>query len=87
MKKLLIAVLMGAMAAVPAVAQEQVATKGKMLVASDGARIGAVYRVSDDGSAQVIIDGKMVTIPASTLSSNDGKLTTSLSRPAVMAIR
>lgn len=53
---------------------------GKMLVASNGARLGAVYRVTEDGSAQIIVDGKMVTIPAATLSVVDGKLTTSLSK-------
>lgn len=87
MKKIQVVVLMAALAAVPAMAQEKVATKGKMLVAADGARIGAVYRVSDDGSAQVIIDGKMVSIPAATLSNSDGKLTTSLTRPEVMSIK
>lgn len=53
---------------------------GKMLVASNGARLGAVYRVTEDGSAQLIVDGKLVTIPAATLSVVDGKLTTSLSK-------
>ena len=63
-----------------AIAQEGVATEGKMLVAANGARLGAVYRVTGDGSAQLIVDGKMVTVPASTLSVVDGKLTTSLSK-------
>jgi hypothetical protein len=85
-KKLWLAALMCAFAAVPAVAQQAVAEKGKMLVASDGARLGAVYRVGADGSAQVIIDGKMVTVPASTLSVTDGKLTTNLSKSQVLAI-
>jgi hypothetical protein len=85
-KKLQLVVLMAAVVSMSAMAQEKVATKGKMLVAADGARIGAVYRVTEDGSAQVIIDGKMVSIPANTLSAPDGKLTTSLTRPEVMAI-
>ena len=59
------------------------ATEGKMLLASNGSRLGAVYRVTDDGSAQVIIDGKMVTVPANTLSVTDGKLVTSLSKAEV----
>jgi len=63
-----------------------VAEKGKMVVASNGARLGTVYRVGPDGSAQVIIDGKMVTIPVSTLSNVDGKLTTSLSKSEVLAL-
>jgi hypothetical protein len=63
-----------------------VAEKGKIVVASNGARLGTVYRVGSDGSAQLIIDGKMITIPASTLSNVDGKLTTSLSKSEVLAL-
>lgn len=82
MKKPLIAMVMLAFS-FSALAQEAVATEGKMIVTSNGARLGAVYRVTSDGSAQVIIDGKMVTIPASTLSVSDGKLMTSLSKAEV----
>jgi hypothetical protein len=78
------------LAAVTAAAQDApsnaVAEKGKMLVASNGARLGNVYRVGSDGSAQIIIDGKLVTVPATTLSSVDGKLTTSLSKSEVIAL-
>jgi hypothetical protein len=63
-----------------------VAEKGQMVVASNGARLGTVYRVSTDGSAQIIIDGKLVTIPASTLSNVDGKLTTNLTKSEVLAL-
>jgi hypothetical protein len=63
-----------------------VAEKGKMLVAANGARLGNIYRVGPDGSPQLIIDGKLVTVPASTLSSVDGKLTTSLSKSEVIAL-
>lgn len=59
------------------------ASKGQTLMAANGARLGVVYRVNADGSPQIIIDGKIVTIPASTLSMPDGKLTTSLSKSAV----
>ena len=68
-------------------AAASVAEKGKMLVAANGARLGAVYRVGPDGSAQVIIDGRMVTVPANTLSSVDGKLTTSLTKSQVLSLR
>jgi hypothetical protein len=70
-----------------AIAQEAVATEGKMLVAANGARLGAVYRVTDDGSAQLIVDGKMVTVPASTLSVVDGKLQTTLSKNEVRKLK
>jgi len=78
-----------------AVAQEGIATQGesagvapgKMLLAANGARLGAVYRVTDDGSAQLIVDGKLVTIPAATLSVVDGKVTTSLSKSDIRKLR
>jgi hypothetical protein len=68
-------------AAAPAVAE-----KGKMLLAANGARLGPVYRVGADGAAQIIIDGKMVTVPAATLSKADDKLTTSLTKSEVLAL-
>jgi hypothetical protein len=64
-----------------------VAEKGKMLTAANGARLGSVYRVNPDGSAQIIIDGKLVTVPANTLSIANGKLVTSLTKSEVLAIR
>jgi hypothetical protein len=62
------------------------AEKGKMLIAANGARLGAVYRVGPDGAAQIIIDGKMVTVPANTISIANGKLTTSLTKSEVLAL-
>ncbi|MGO9932619.1 MAG: hypothetical protein ACLPV8_12510 [Steroidobacteraceae bacterium] len=58
-------------------------SKGQLVVTANGARLGVVYRVSPDGSPQIIIDGKLVTIPAATLSSSAGKLVTSLSKVEV----
>jgi hypothetical protein len=63
-----------------------VAAKGQTLVASNGSRLGQVYRVGSDGAVQMIIDGKLITVPASTLSSVDGKLTTTLSKSEVLAL-
>jgi hypothetical protein len=94
-RKSLFGVLICVFVTVPAVAQDAaspqtdhapvVATKGKMLVAVNGARLGPVYRVTSDGSVQVIIDGKMATIPATTLSLANGELTTSLSKNDVIS--
>jgi hypothetical protein len=53
---------------------------GKMLYAANGQRIAAIYRVTSEGNPQVILNGKLVTIPASTLSDVGGKVTTSLSK-------
>jgi hypothetical protein len=94
-KKSLFAFAMLAVIGTSAVAQDapsasavQVsATKGKMLFASNGGRLGSVYRVQHDGSVQLILDGKMKTVPVGTLSMQDGKLTTSLSKAEVISLR
>ena len=89
MKKSLFAVAillaMGTVAAQEASASPVAATKGKMLYAANGGRLGSVYRVNDDGSVQLILDGAMRTIPGETLSMVDGKLTTSLSKRDVIS--
>jgi hypothetical protein len=92
-KKSLFVVLVCAVVALPVAAQstssaaaQSAVEKGKMLVASNGARLGAVYRVGPDGAAQIIIDGRMVTVPSGTISVVDGKLTTSLSKSEVLAL-
>jgi hypothetical protein len=73
-------------AAAQAAVAEPVAAKGKMLVSADGGRLGVVSRLSSDGGAQVILDGRLITVPASTLSVVDGKLTTSLSKTQVLGL-
>ena len=52
--------------------------RGDMVYTADGKRLGNVYRVSAAGDAQLIYRAKMITVPASTLSVTEGKLTTSL---------
>jgi len=93
MKRLCSIALMCAFASV-SVAQDlpsaapmsSVAVKGAMVLAANGARLGPVYRVGADGSAQIIIDGKLLTVPASTLSQANGKVTTSLTKSEVLAL-
>jgi hypothetical protein len=53
---------------------------GQSLYGPDGKRVASVYRVSEDGTVQVIIDGKLINVPASTLSVAGGKVATTLSR-------
>jgi hypothetical protein len=92
MKSAWIAAVACVLAAAGASAQDSsdngavLASKGQQLVAANGSRLGAVYRVGQDGSVQMIIDGKMVTVPAATLSSADGKLTTSLTKSEVIGL-
>jgi hypothetical protein len=61
--------------------------KGKMLYGPTGERLAAVYRVSQDGAAQIILNGKMISVPASTLTAADGKLATSLSKRDLLTSR
>ncbi|MFN4136418.1 MAG: PRC-barrel domain-containing protein [Novosphingobium meiothermophilum] len=60
---------------------------GKMIYTAKGERIGAVYKVGQDGAAQVIVSGKMVTIPAATLNLAEGKLQTTLDKRTIMTAR
>jgi hypothetical protein len=76
----------GLIALAPAAAFAQgAAVKGKMLYGAGGSRLGTVLRVTADGSAQIIIDGKLVTIPASTISADGDKVSTSLSKNEVIS--
>jgi hypothetical protein len=78
------------LAAATAAAQDSpsaaLAAKGQVVVSANGSRLGSVYRVATGGSVQMIIDGKMVTVPGATLSNSDGKLTTSLTKSEVLAL-
>jgi hypothetical protein len=67
-------------AATDAAAGSVAVNAGKMLYASNGQRIAAIYRVTAEGNPQVILNGKLVTVPASTLSDVNGKVTTSLTK-------
>ena len=90
MKKLLLVGLLCGFAALPAAAQNTAnasgATKGELLFDAGGRRLAPVYRVTDDGSVQIIIEDKMVTVPGSTISNAGGKLTTSLTKPQVVEL-
>lgn len=59
------------------------ATAGKMLYGSDGNRIASVYRASANGDAQLIINSRLVIVPAATLSLVNGKLATSLTKSEI----
>lgn len=80
MKKAPFLFAIAALVSAPLAAQGGSIVAGKPIFSADGKRIGVVYRVTADGSPQVIINGKMVTIPASTVSATDGKYQTSLSK-------
>lgn len=61
--------------------------RGTMLYSANGGRIASIYRVTEDGSPQVILNGRLITVPAATLSEQNGKITTSLSKRDVSRTR
>lgn len=60
------------------------AYEGEMIYDGNGRRIGAVYSVTPDGAPQVIISGKLYTIPSDSLSVADGKLSTSMTKKEIV---
>jgi hypothetical protein len=60
---------------------------GDTLRDAKAARIGAVSRVYGDGSVQVIYGSRFVVIPADTLTTEEGKLKTSLTRQEIAKLK
>ncbi len=61
--------------------------RGAMLYSADGNRIGKVYRLNADGDPQLILSGRLITVPASTLSVVDGKVTTSMAKREIRSAK
>ncbi|GGA37583.1 hypothetical protein [Sphingomonas psychrolutea] len=80
MNKIAFFAVLAALVSAPLAAQSGGIVAGKPLYASDGKRIGIVYRVTSDGTAQLIINGKLVSIPAASITAADGKFQTSLTK-------
>lgn len=79
MKSFATLLILGSVIASPALAGGSV-EKGKMLFDNGGTRLGVVYKVTADGSAQIIFEGKLVTVPGTTISDAAGRLETNLSK-------
>jgi hypothetical protein len=60
------------------------AAAGKAIYSANGQRIGAIYRVTQAGQVQLILEGHLVTVPNETISDNAGKLTTSLTKSELL---
>jgi uncharacterized protein YdeI (BOF family) len=91
MKTAYVSIILAALAMSPvsAVAQGNdgaaaVATKGKTLYGSDGKRIAVIYRVEADGAVDVILEGKLVKVPASTVTVDGGKASTNLTKAQLL---
>ena len=62
-------------------------SRGAMLYSAEGNRVGKVYRVNADGDPQLIMSGRLITVPASTLSVVDGKVTTTMTNREVRSAK
>lgn len=60
---------------------------GAMLYSANGYRIAPIYRVNAEGNPQVILNGRLITVPASSLSAVAGKVTTSLSKKDIASAK
>jgi hypothetical protein len=70
-----------------AAAAPQAIVEGKMIFAADKQRLGSIYKVSGD-SVKVIVEGKMVYLPVSTVSvAQNGRYVTSLTKADVLRAR
>lgn len=78
---------LAAEAQIGAVAQAPELKAGTMLRDANNYRLGAVNRVNADGSVAVIIDARLVTIPAASLSVVEGKAQTSLTKREVISLK
>ena len=92
MKKTLFAIALAAtlplgLAATPAFAQGEGITTDKALYDAEGKRVGVINRVADQKWVKVIYKDAFVVIDWSTLSVEDGKVKTSLTRKDIAKLR
>jgi len=60
---------------------------GKMLYSTGGKKLAPVYKLDANSAPQILLEGKLVTVPAATLSEVDGRVETSLTRKDLMTRR
>ncbi len=72
--------------ATPVLAQDALAKAmvGKLLYDADGKKLTAIYKLDAKGSPQILLEGKMVTVPLATLKKEDDKFITSMTRKDLM---
>jgi hypothetical protein len=86
MKKFASLAALAAFALVPFAAQADTSAPhdGQIIFDAAGHKIAPAYHVNADGSVQIILDGTLVTLPAATLTSKDGKVVSSQSKADLM---
>ena len=57
---------------------------GKLLYDADGKKLAAIYKLDPKGSPQILLEGKMVTVPLATLKKDEDKFSTSLTKKDLM---
>lgn len=57
---------------------------GKLLYDADGKKLAPIYKLDSNGVPQILLDGKIITVPMSTLTEVDGKFTTKLTKRELM---
>jgi hypothetical protein len=83
----ILAALLATATAVPALAAEGEAAapqtikarEGQMIYTSTGRALLPIYKMTAAGEPRVIVGGRLITVPAATLTMSGQKLTTSLS--------
>lgn len=68
------------LAAAQAAPEEQAASVGKTIVDADGRRLGKIVRILPGGSVRALIGERLVDIPADSVTTAGGRITTSLKR-------
>jgi hypothetical protein len=76
--------LVGATTAVAAESALAKALVGKLLYDIDGKKLAPIYKIDANGAPQILLDGKAVTVPMSSLTEVDGKFTTKMSKRDLM---
>jgi hypothetical protein len=80
MNKVIVGLALTALAATSALAEVK---QGGTLYDLQGKRIGTISRVLEGGAISVIVKGRTVVVPAQSLNSAEGKVTTTLTRAQV----
>ena len=75
--------LVGVSAATAQSALEKVLV-GKLLYDAEGKKLAPIYKLDPSGSPQILLDGKAITVPMSSLTEVDGKFTTKLTKRELM---
>ncbi|WP_165183913.1 hypothetical protein [Caulobacter soli] len=78
-----VSALVGASTAAAESALEKVLI-GKLLYDADGKKLAPIYKIDPSGSPQILLDGKAITVPMSSLTEVDGKFTTKLTKRDLM---